>query len=86
MHKNGRTQNQIYHILQPKKPDIRSLLKKYENLLTLTRKEAMKPQDIQITYSRSVNLKDLLTSGKKMNKYLYCANHVIEDTARPDGH
>ena len=29
----------------------------------MTRKEAIKPEDIQVTYSRSPNLKDILIKG-----------------------
>ena len=62
---------------------MRSILQKYEDILILTIKEAIKPQNIQITYVRNANVKDLLTSGTiKMNKHLDPANHATEDTAR----
>ena len=44
----------------PKNPNFRDILKKYEDILLLTRKQAISPDDIQVTYSRSPNLKDIL--------------------------
>ena len=36
----------------------------------MTRKEAIKPEDIQVTYSRSPNLKDILIKGTLDDKQL----------------
>ena len=35
----------------------------------MTRKEAIKPDDIQVTYSRSPNLKDILIKGSLEDKH-----------------
>ena len=40
--------------------DFRKVLKKHEDILLLTRKHAITPDDIQVTYSTSPNLKDIL--------------------------
>ena len=37
----------------PNNPDLRMILKKYEGLLLMTRKEVIKPNDIQVTYSEA---------------------------------
>ena len=42
----------------PRKPSLLQILKNFEALMT--RKPAIKPENIQITYSRSPNLKDML--------------------------
>ena len=44
----------------PMNPDFGKILKKHEDILLLTRKYAITPDDIQVTYSRSPNLKDIL--------------------------
>ena len=38
-------------------PNFNQILKDHTGLLLMTRKEAIKPEDIQITYSRSPNLR-----------------------------
>ena len=43
----------------PNNPDLRSLLKKYEDILLLTRKPAVKPEDIQVTYNKSPSIRDM---------------------------
>ena len=45
-------------------PDLRMILKKYEGLLLMTRKEVIKPDDIQVTYSRSPNIKDMIIKSE----------------------
>ena len=44
----------------PMNPDFGKILKKHEDIFLLTRKYAITPDDIQVTYSRSPNLKDIL--------------------------
>lgn len=48
----------------PQNTNLKAILQKYEGLLLMTRKNAIKPEDIQITYSRSPNLRDLLIKSK----------------------
>ena len=47
----------------PMNPNLHQILKKYEGLLLMTRKSAITPDQIQITYSRSPNLKDKLVKS-----------------------
>ena len=42
----------------PRNPNLQKILKKFEGLLLMTRKSVITPEQIQITYSRSPNLKD----------------------------
>ena len=44
----------------PSNPNFDQILQDHTGLLLMTRKEAVKPEDIQVTYSRSPNLKDIL--------------------------
>ena len=44
-------------------PNLHQILKKYEGLLLMTRKSVITPDQIQITYSRSRNLKDKLVKS-----------------------
>ena len=46
-----------YH---PNNLNLRSVLKKYAELLLMTRKPAIKPEDIQVTYNKSPNIKDMI--------------------------
>ena len=48
----------------PNNPDLRMILKKYEGLLLMIRKEVIKPDDIQVTYSRSANIKDMIIKSE----------------------
>ena len=48
----------------PNNPDLRMTLKKYEGLLLMTRKEVIKPDDIQVTYSRSTNITDIIIKSE----------------------
>ena len=48
----------------PNNPGLRMILKKYEGLLLMTRKEIIKPDDIQVTYSRSPNIKDMIIKSE----------------------
>ena len=47
----------------PTNPNFHQILHELTRLLLMTRKEAMKPEDIQITYSTSPNLKGILIQG-----------------------
>ena len=47
----------------PNNPDLRSVLKKYEGLLLLTRKPAIKPEDIEITYNKSPSIRDMVVKS-----------------------
>ena len=47
----------------PSNPNFNQILQDQTGLLLMTRKEAIEPEDIQITYSRSPNLKDILIKG-----------------------
>ena len=44
-------------------PDLKKILTKHGDILYLTRKPAIKPDDIQVTYAGSTNVKDLLIYG-----------------------
>ena len=46
------------------------ILQEHTGLLLMTRKEAIKPEDIQVTYSRRPNLKDILIKGTLDDKQL----------------
>ena len=48
-------------------PNLHQILLDHTGLLLMTRKEAIKPEDIQVTYSRSPNLKDILIKGSLKN-------------------
>ena len=52
----------------PSNPNFDQILQKHTGLLLMTRKEAIKPEDIQVTYSRSPNLKDILINGSLQDK------------------
>ena len=39
-------------------PNLQDILKKFEGLLLMTRKSVITPEQIQITYSKSPNLRD----------------------------
>ena len=52
----------------PNNPKIHGILKHHQEILLLTRKRAIKPEDIQVTYTRSPNIKDLLISAD-LHKY-----------------
>ena len=45
-------------------PNLLQIFKKFEGLLLIHRKPAIKPNNIQIIYSRSPNLKDMLVKSK----------------------
>ena len=51
----------------PINPNFHQILHDHTGLLLMTRKEAIKPEDIQVTYSRSPNLKDILIKGSLEN-------------------
>ena len=52
----------------PSNPNFGWILQDHTGLLLMTRKEAIKPDDIQVTYSRSPNLKDVLIKGALEDK------------------
>ena len=69
--------DQTSHPIQPKKTKLltnNQILHNYEGLLLMTRKEAIKPEDIQETYSRSANLQDMLITGSLQR------NHILRDS------
>ena len=47
----------------PRNPNLQDILKKFEGLLLMTRKSIITPEQIQITYSRSPNLKGKLVKS-----------------------
>ena len=47
----------------PRNPNLQKILKKFEGLLLMTRKSVIIPEQIQITYSKSPNLKDKLVKS-----------------------
>ena len=47
----------------PSNPNFDQILQEHTGLLLMTRKEAIKPDDIEVTYSISPNLKDVLIKG-----------------------
>ena len=47
----------------PRNPNLQEILKKFEGLSLMTRKSVFTPEQIQITYSRSPNLKDKLVKA-----------------------
>ena len=47
----------------PSNPNFNHILQDHTGLLLMTRKDAIKPDDIEVTYSRSPNLKDVLING-----------------------
>ena len=53
----------------PNNPDLRAITKKYEGLLLMTRKSAIRPEDIQVTYSRNPNIKDKIIKTEIFKKY-----------------
>ena len=57
----------------PSNPNSDQIQQDHTRLLLMTRKEAIKPDDIQVTYSRSPNLKDILIKGS------------LEDNQQPRG-
>ena len=57
----------------PRIPNFDQILQDHTELLLMTRKEAIKPGEIQVTYSRSPNLKDILIKGS------------LEDNQQPRG-
>ena len=57
----------------PSNQNLNQILQDHTGLLLMTRKEAIKPEDIHVTYSRSPNLKGILIKGP------------LEDTQQPRG-
>ena len=53
----------------PNNPNLRAVIKKYEGLLLITRKSAIRPEDIQVTYSRTPNIKDMIIKTEIIKQY-----------------
>ena len=53
----------------PNNPDLRSVLKKHEGILLLTRKPAIKPEDIQLTYNKSPSIRDMIEQTQLNKQY-----------------
>ena len=51
----------------PSNPKFHQILHDHKGILLMTRKEAIKSDDIQVTYCRSPNLKDILIKGSLEN-------------------
>ena len=71
LRKSERNQSQKIRLIthyNPSNPNFDQILQKHTGLLLMTRKEAIKPEDIQVTYSRSPNLKDILIKGTLEDK------------------
>ena len=51
----------------PSDPNFDQILQDHTGLLLMKRKEAIKPEDIPVTHSRSPNLKDILIKGSLDN-------------------
>ena len=67
----------------PNNPDLRSLLRKYEGILLLTTKPAVKPEDIQVTYNKSPSIKDMIIKHYLTNnKHPRCANPATNPDAK----
>ena len=57
--KNPQNNIRLITNYNPKNPNLLQLLKKFEGLLLMTRKSAVKLDNILVMYSRSPNLKDV---------------------------
>ena len=57
--KGEREKTRIITNYNPYNPNLQRILHGYEGLLLTTRKEAIRPNDIHVTYSRSSNLRDI---------------------------
>ena len=53
----------------PNNPDLRAIIKIYEGLLLMTRKSAIRPEDIQVTYTRSPHIKDMIIKTEVIKQY-----------------
>ena len=63
---NQRTPPQKIRLIthyNPSNPNFNHILQDHTGLLLMTRKDAIKPDDIEVTYSRSPTLKDVLIKG-----------------------
>ena len=76
LRKNNRNQSQKIRLIthyHPRNPNFHQILQEHTGLLLMTRKEAIKPDDIEVTYSRNPNIKDILIKGN------------LKDTQLPKG-
>ena len=53
----------------PNNPDLRSVLKKYEGILLMTRKPAIRPEDIQVSYNKGPSIKDMIINTQLYKQY-----------------
>ena len=60
-------------------PNFHQILHDYTGLLLMARKEAIKPDDIQVTYSGSPNQKDILIKGSPEIPDNQEASHHVEN-------
>ena len=58
--KNGPQKIRLITHYNLSSPNFNQILQDHTGLLLMTRKEAIKPEDIQVTYSRTPDLKDVL--------------------------
>ena len=66
LRKSNRNQPQKIRLIthyNPRNPNFGQILQEHTGLLLMTRKEAVKPDDIEVTYSGSPNLKDIHIKG-----------------------
>ena len=58
---NKKVQDSIRLITKynPKNPNLFQILKKFEGLLLMAKRPVIKPENFQVTYSRSPNLRDI---------------------------
>ena len=61
--KQETTKIRLVNPYNPRSQNFNHILCKYKGLLLMTRKEATKPEDIQVTYSRYANPRDMLIIG-----------------------
>ena len=76
LRKNNRNQSHKIRLIthyNPRNPNFDQILQEHTELLLMTRKEAIKPDDIEVAYSRSPNIKDILIKGN------------LKDTQLPKG-
>ena len=66
----GNKHNQTYYPLHPRNHDFHGILHDQEVLLLLTRGKDIKPEDIQVKYSRSANLRQVLIKANLEPPYL----------------
>ena len=76
LRKSNKNQSQKIRLIthyNPRNPNFDQILQEHTGLLLMTRKDAIKPEDIEVVYSRSPNIKDILIKGN------------LKDTQLPKG-